>query len=212
MWSLLYPSWINFTGFLLFWTEKIPWPFHDFSSFFSKFSGIMSLFLKLSPNCFEICKVTQFHLNKKCTISTILQIIFWKIIINCTLGPPNLELRESFCCPPSFSRFHIISPWFLLIVQNSMIFPGFPGVLSFFQVFHVEWEPWQNPCNKDTHCVLFHCATHFSLVFLWYKGLALWFGLRGYITFLSVFLLVTRWIIAKKWSHFKIRSIEVCLE
>ena len=23
-----------------------------------------------------------------------------------------------------------------------MIFPGFPGVLSFFQVFQVEWEPW----------------------------------------------------------------------
>ena len=24
-----------------------------------------------------------------------------------------------------------------------MIFPGFPGVLSFFQVFQVEWEPWR---------------------------------------------------------------------
>ena len=24
-----------------------------------------------------------------------------------------------------------------------MIFPGFPGVLSFFQVFQVEWEPCQ---------------------------------------------------------------------
>ena len=23
-----------------------------------------------------------------------------------------------------------------------MIFPGFPGVLSFSQVFQVEWEPW----------------------------------------------------------------------
>ena len=23
-----------------------------------------------------------------------------------------------------------------------MIFPGFPVVLSFFQVFQVEWEPW----------------------------------------------------------------------
>ena len=23
-----------------------------------------------------------------------------------------------------------------------MIFPGFPGGLSFFQVFQVEWEPW----------------------------------------------------------------------
>ena len=23
-----------------------------------------------------------------------------------------------------------------------MIFPGFPGVPSFFQVFQVEWEPW----------------------------------------------------------------------
>ena len=26
-----------------------------------------------------------------------------------------------------------------------MIFPGFPGVLSFFQVFQVEWEPWTYP-------------------------------------------------------------------
>ena len=26
-----------------------------------------------------------------------------------------------------------------------MIFPGFPGVLSFFQVFQVEWEPWETP-------------------------------------------------------------------
>ena len=26
-----------------------------------------------------------------------------------------------------------------------MIFPGFPGVLSFFQVFQVEWEPWFDP-------------------------------------------------------------------
>ena len=25
-----------------------------------------------------------------------------------------------------------------------MIFPGFPGVLSFFQVFQVEWEPWKD--------------------------------------------------------------------
>ena len=23
-----------------------------------------------------------------------------------------------------------------------MIFPGFPGILSFFQVFQVEWKPW----------------------------------------------------------------------
>ena len=28
-----------------------------------------------------------------------------------------------------------------------MIFPGFPGVLSFFQVFQVEWEP----CVHNIH-------------------------------------------------------------
>ena len=28
-----------------------------------------------------------------------------------------------------------------------MIFPGFPGVLSFFQVFQVEWEP----CKLNMH-------------------------------------------------------------
>ena len=30
-----------------------------------------------------------------------------------------------------------------------MIFPGFPGVLSFFQVFQLEWEPW--PPSLDRH-------------------------------------------------------------
>ena len=34
------------TGFPLFRTDKIPWYFHDFSKFFSKFPGIFSLFLK----------------------------------------------------------------------------------------------------------------------------------------------------------------------
>ena len=29
-----------------------------------------------------------------------------------------------------------------------MIFPGFPGVLSFFQVFQVEWEPCNNFSNS----------------------------------------------------------------
>ena len=29
-----------------------------------------------------------------------------------------------------------------------MIFPGFPGVLSFFQVFQVEWEPCAFPCKN----------------------------------------------------------------
>ena len=29
-----------------------------------------------------------------------------------------------------------------------MIFPGFPGVLSFFQVFQVEWEPWDDASDS----------------------------------------------------------------
>ena len=29
-----------------------------------------------------------------------------------------------------------------------MIFPGFPGVLSFFQVFQVKWEPWMHLFNS----------------------------------------------------------------
>ena len=40
--------------------------------------------------------------------------------------------------PGCMSFFHDI----YLILQNSTIFPGFPGALSFFQVFQVEWEPW----------------------------------------------------------------------
>ena len=39
--------------------------------------------------------------------------------------------------PGSMSFFHDIYK----IFQNSMIFPGFPDVLLFFQVFQVEWEP-----------------------------------------------------------------------
>ena len=35
-----------------------------------------------------------------------------------------------------------------------MIFPGFPGVVSFFQVFQVEWEP----------CNMFVCAKLFQLL------------------------------------------------
>ena len=34
------------SGFPLFRTDKIPWYFHDFSRFFSKFPGIFSVFLK----------------------------------------------------------------------------------------------------------------------------------------------------------------------
>ena len=41
-----------------------------------------------------------------------------------------------------------------------MIFPGFPGALSFFQVFQVEWEPCFNIAvndfvtNETTHCLV----------------------------------------------------------
>ena len=31
-----------------------------------------------------------------------------------------------------------------------MIFPGFPGVLSYFRVFQVEWEPCQYPDGAFT--------------------------------------------------------------
>ena len=34
-----------------------------------------------------------------------------------------------------------------------MIFPGFPGVLSFFQVFQVEWEPCHSEKNLTFKCV-----------------------------------------------------------
>ena len=36
-----------------------------------------------------------------------------------------------------------------------MIFPGFPGVPSFLQVFQVEWEPCSTPncaCTKIAYC------------------------------------------------------------
>ena len=38
-----------------------------------------------------------------------------------------------------------------------MIFPGFPGVPSFFHVFQVEWEPWpvQRGClYSEVQCIM----------------------------------------------------------
>ena len=37
-----------------------------------------------------------------------------------------------------------------------MIFPGFPGVLSFFQVFQVEWEPCALKINEKLCTYLIH--------------------------------------------------------
>ena len=40
-----------------------------------------------------------------------------------------------------------------------MIFPGFPGVLLFFQVFQVKWEPWTyEPKIKVLICNCLECA------------------------------------------------------
>ena len=64
-------------GFPLFWTEKIPWYFHDFSRFFSKFPGIFFIIFKVwFPSGFEYkyANFIEFHLNKKLIISIILQI------------------------------------------------------------------------------------------------------------------------------------------
>ena len=47
----------------------------------------------------------------------------------------NFSSHQVF--PGFMSFFHDIYYFF----QNSMIFPGFPDVPSFFQVFKVEWEP-----------------------------------------------------------------------
>ena len=59
--------------------------------------------------------------------------------------------------PPGSRLQHMVYQWPVCILlecilvinifQNSMIFPGFPGVLSFFQVFQVKWEPC--PCNDQ---------------------------------------------------------------
>ena len=38
---------LHYTGFPLFRADKIPWYFHDFSSFFSKFPGIIFIIFKV---------------------------------------------------------------------------------------------------------------------------------------------------------------------
>ena len=98
------------------------------------------------PNCFNINLQTyQVSFEPKVTHFQIYSswFFFWKLIFNCILGPPNLGVRGEWSqvFPGFISFYHDI----YYIFQNSMIFPGFPGVLSFFQVFQVDWEPW----NKD---------------------------------------------------------------
>ena len=120
------PMWteLHTPGFLLFWTDKIPWLFHDFPSFFSKFPGIYKVISKLFWS-------TNFRMNKKLTISIILQI-----------NKPSFQpikyfsgFGGNFIAHPIFSRFHIIFPWFLLnfskfhisrLSRCTLIFPGFP--------------------------------------------------------------------------------------
>ena len=53
-----------------------------------------------------------------------------------------------------------------------MIFPGFPGVLSFFQVFQVEWEPWVY-MKLNFQRKLSVRFTHGSQIPWWNRGLAL---------------------------------------
>ena len=85
----------------------------------------------------DCANLLSFTLKKKLTISIILQIsgnapfYFSNLVTFCIVFSSYQVLTglRSF--------FHDICKFF----QNSMIFPGFPGVLSFIQVFQVEWEP-----------------------------------------------------------------------
>ena len=45
-----------------------------------------------------------------------------------------------------------------------MIFPGFPGILSFFQVFQVQWEPWYQTCTYSS--TELNLVSHNSLTIL----------------------------------------------
>ena len=50
-----------------------------------------------------------------------------------------------------------------------MIFPGFPGVLSFFQVFQVEWEPCYlllTLASVRSHSIVLYSLHHFKSYFL----------------------------------------------
>ena len=53
-----------------------------------------------------------------------------------------------------FSRFHSILPGFLLFFAKFMIFPGFPGILSFFKVFQEMWEPWRCEMKRVQKCIM----------------------------------------------------------
>ena len=61
--------------------------------------------------------------------------------MNCLFVPPNLRVSGEFLV----AKFFQVSYNFSMIFNkfHSMICPGFPGVLSIFQVFQVEWQP----CN-----------------------------------------------------------------
>ena len=49
------------------------------------------------------------------------------------------------------TKFHDISMLFIIFLQNSMIFPGFPGVLYFSRFSSKCGNPVQDYCRKKSH-------------------------------------------------------------
>ena len=93
------------TGFPHFRTDKIPLYFHDFSKCFKNIPGIFSEFFNVASNYFWVNVYIKISPNQKYIISTVSQ------------GSHISGL----------TKFHD----FYYFLQNSMIFPGFPGVLYF---------------------------------------------------------------------------------
>ena len=77
-----------------------------------------------------ICKLIEFHLNQKLPIFnyTPAGIFFWKITLNCILGPPNLGVRVECLVATQF---------FQVSYDFSMIFIKFFKIPWYFQVFQV---------------------------------------------------------------------------
>ena len=61
-----------------------------------------------------------------------------------------------------------------------MIFPGFPGVLSFFQVFQVEWEPCSNTTGKfdEKYYFLWHSTPFYHVPVTLHFGLGVFEQVR----------------------------------
>ena len=128
---------LNFSGFSLFLTDKIPWIFQDFSSFFFHYFKVTSNFFWI-----KICNLKEPHLNKSWSFLQHNSVFlpFWPILsIWRVLHSSNPKTRSKISEPCPF--FQILYNFSRIIIKShkirwffhgycDFIFPGLVGTLN----------------------------------------------------------------------------------